>query len=179
MIGSSGTADLGYDNNVMYVSNGVPDTEPPTVRFMNNQSPYGLEQWVDIACSAEDNAGIDWDRTTCPYISGPAYGFNLGAQTFYATAYDLAGHRADASTTLEVRPDYLSMKNLTAQWVSKPGVAKSALAILDGAAKADASGNLKAEAGKLGEYRSLLLAQSGKAITAENAQTLIKFSYGL
>jgi hypothetical protein len=177
-IGSSGTADLGYENNFMTVTNSLPDIEPPTVRFDNNQSPYSLEQWVDIPCIAEDNAGIDWSRTYCPYTSGPAYSFDL-SQTINAIAYDLVGYRADASTTLVVRPDYPSMKNLTAQWISKAGVAKSALGLLESAAKAEARGNANAEAGKLGEYRSLIQAQSGKAITVEFARILMRFSFGL
>ena len=179
MVGSTGTADLGYDNNSANVTTSLPDTEPPTVRFDYNQSPYGLEQWVWINCVAEDNAGIDWDRTTCPTISGPAYTFNLGAQTFSAIAYDLAGYRADGSTTLVVTADYVSMKNLTGQWVTKPSVSKELLKLLDSAATAEARGKFQAEAGKLGEYRSLLKAQSGMAITSEYAQILIKFSYGL
>ena len=47
------------------------------------------------------------------------------------------------------------------------------------AATAEAGGKLQAEAAKLGEYRSLLKAQSGKAVTKAYAQVLIKFSYGL
>ena len=130
-LGGSGTADLGYDNNSANVMTSVADTEPPTVRFDYNESPYGLEQWVSISCVAEDNAGIDWTRTTCPTLSGPAYAFDLGAQTFSATAYDLAGYRADLSTTLVVTTDYVSMKTLTGQWVTKPSVSKELLRLLD------------------------------------------------
>jgi hypothetical protein len=179
LVGSNATADFGYDNNVMNVGSPIEDTEAPTVQFMNNQSPYTMEQWVDIQCVAQDNSAIDWDRSTCPWISGPAYAFNPGLQTYAATVFDLAGHRADASTTLEVIADYRSMRNLTSAWISKAGVLKSALSLLDSAAAADARGNAKAEAGKLAEYRGLLSAQSGKAITFENAQILIRFSYGL
>jgi hypothetical protein len=38
---------------------------------------------------------------------------------------------------------------------------------------------MKAEASNLDSYRSLLRAQTGKAITAENSQTLTTLSYGL
>jgi hypothetical protein len=177
-VASNGTADLA-DNNVVLVATTIADTEPPTVQFMNNQSPYSLEQWVDIQCFVNDNAGIDWAATTCPYISGPAYRFDLGAQTYAATVYDLVGLRADATTTVEVTADYASMKSLTGQWVTKAGVRTSAIALLDSAAAAEARGNARAEAGKLTEYRGLIQAQSGKAIDPESAGVLVRFSYGL
>jgi len=179
LVGSNATADLGYDNNVASVANTIADTEPPTVRYDFNESPYALDEFVYIQCTAEDNAGIDWSRTNCDSIVGPAYTFDPGPHVYTATAYDLAGFQAEGSTTLLVEATYPTMRYLTSLWVTKAGVLKAALSLLDSAAAAEVRGNDKAEAGKLAEYRGLIQAQSGKSITPENAAILVKWATDL
>ncbi|KRT63946.1 MAG: hypothetical protein XU10_C0006G0093 [Chloroflexi bacterium CSP1-4] len=44
----------------------------PTVEFVNNESPYAVDETITISCAAADNVGIDRERTDCPSITGPA-----------------------------------------------------------------------------------------------------------
>jgi hypothetical protein len=178
-LNGSSTADLGYDNNGATAEFPVEDLEPPTIRFDGNAGTYRLTDGVYIPCIAEDNAGIDWSRTTCPWTVGAAYEFNLGVTTVSATAYDTAGYRADASTTFEVVADYASVRWLTEQWTTKASIRKELLVILATAERAQARGNAKAEASALADYRSLVKAQSGKAIDPANAAVLTRVSFGL
>ena len=178
-LNGSSTADFGFANNVASIGLPIADLEAPIVRFDGNANVYGILDFVWIQCVAEDAGGIDWSRTSCPSAVGPAYDFALGPQTLEATAYDLAGQRADASTTFDVRADYQAMRILTEQFVTKAGVLKDLLALLGAAARADARGNARAEAGALADYRSLLQAQSGKAVDPAAAATLSRLSAGL
>lgn len=178
-LNGSQTADLVYENNVASAGLPVEDLEPPTIRFDNNAGTYGLLDFVWIPCLAEDNAGIDWSRTTCPWTTGAGYEVGIGSHTVSASAYDLAGYHAEASTTFGVVADYASVRLLTQWWVTKAGVARELLSMLDAAARAEARGNEKGEAGALADFRSLVKAQSGKAIDPTNATTLIQVSFGL
>ncbi len=69
------------------------------------------------------------------------------------------------------------MTNLTKAWVGKAGVAAQLTPYLDAAARAEARRTTKADAGNLESYRTLIRAQSGKAISQDDAATLITFSY--
>jgi beta-glucosidase len=81
------------------------DTTKPVVAFSGNAGTYTPFQTVSIHCSATDpspGSGIDPSATSCADVSGPAYSFGLGPHTFNATATDLAGNTATASTTFTV-----------------------------------------------------------------------------
>ena len=81
------------------------DTAAPTITFAGNAGTYTPFQTVSIQCSATDpspGSGIDPSATSCADINGPAYSFGLGQHTFNATATDLAGNSASASTTFTI-----------------------------------------------------------------------------
>jgi hypothetical protein len=104
----------------------------------------------------------------------------LGARTELAANLREWDRLIDAlTTTFDVVATCPPMRNLTSLWVSNAGIAAQLVNDLDAASRAEACGNLKAEAGNLASYRALLRAQSGKAITDTNAQMLITFSYAL
>lgn len=155
----------------------APDAVPPTVAYTGNAGTYAVDEQVDITCTATDNIGVVW--TDCANIDGLAWTFGLGSHPYSASATDAAGNTGYGSTTFDVIATYPSMTNLTNEWVLNAGVAKQLASILAAAARAEARGNLKAEASILGEYRALLRAQSGKAITAAHAKILADLSYGL
>jgi regulation of enolase protein 1 (concanavalin A-like superfamily) len=81
------------------------DTTKPVVTYSGNAGTYTPFQTVSIHCSATDptpGSGIDPASTSCADVTGPAYSFGLGPHTFNATAKDLAGNSATASTTFTV-----------------------------------------------------------------------------
>jgi regulation of enolase protein 1 (concanavalin A-like superfamily) len=81
------------------------DTTKPVVSYTGNAGSYTPFQTVSIHCSAVDpspGSGIDAAATHCTDVDGPAYSFGLGSHTFTATAQDLAGNTASATTTFTV-----------------------------------------------------------------------------
>ncbi len=110
------------------------------------------------------------------------FGWELGpgAFVFAASASDAAGNGPVVeAVSFSVAATYPSMVNLTRQWVTKPGVAKDLVGLLNGAATAEARNQLQDEASKLAQYRALLAAQSGKGVPPDKAVLLSMFSMGL
>jgi hypothetical protein len=94
------------------------DRTAPTVGYTGNAGSYGVDATVDIACSASDAlSGIDAAATHCESISGPAYAFALGTNTFSAAAADVAGNTASATTSFEVRVAPGGLGNLTTRFI--------------------------------------------------------------
>jgi hypothetical protein len=150
------------------------DTTPPTITYGAHPATYTVDETVSITCAASDAMGIAW--TTCVDMRSAAWQLGPGTHVLSATATDNAGNVATESTSFEVRVTYPAMDVLTAQLVSKPGVAAQLIGYLDAAAKAEAKGNLKAEASNLESYRSLLAAQTGKAVGRAEADALAALS---
>lgn len=155
----------------------VVDTTPPVVAWDSHPAVYTVADAIDIGCTATDAVGVV--STTCEAISGFGWSLGIGTHSRSATATDAAGNVGSASTSFAVVVTYASLKELTARWVSKPGVLRDLLALLDSAAAAEARGQLTAEAGKLADYRALLAAQAGKSIPAARAELLGTLSRGL
>lgn len=151
------------------------DATPPTIAYSGNAGTYTVDQIVNITCSASDNlSGIASD--SCQNIVGPAYSLPLGANTFSATATDVAGNVGSGSTTFTVKVTGASLGALVQSFVSQPGVASSMLAKLRAAEAAAARGNASAKAGAIGAFINEVQAQSGKTLTAEQAATLIRLA---
>ena len=74
---------------------------------------------------------------------------------------------------LDVETTFADLRRLTRQYVTRVGVASSLIAKLNAAEKAEERGDLEAKAGALGAYINELGAQSGKTLTAEQAEFLI------
>jgi hypothetical protein len=155
----------------------VVERVPPEIIYSDNAGVYAVNEPVAITCTATDNHQLVW--ADCVDITGPAWAFGLGTHTYSASARDWSGNTGSGSTSFDVIVTYPSLSSLTSEWVTKDGVTTGLLGMLNAAARAEARGNVKAEANILEEYRSLLLAQSGKSIAEESAQTLVDLSYGL
>ncbi|MBD0382881.1 alginate lyase family protein [Paenibacillus sp. WST5] len=156
-------------------------TAPSIVFDVVDGTEFAIDQPVKIGCEATDDlSGIA--TTTCELIKVPAYELGLGEHTFSASASDQAGHATNASITVIVTVDYDSLARLTRMWFEESGhgdVAASLIEKLD-AAKASANrGNAKAKEGQLGAFVNQAKAQSGKAITAEQADLLVSFAAAL
>jgi uncharacterized protein YegL len=77
------------------------DATKPTVTYAGNAGTYALNETVAITCTPEDNlSGVA--SSTCSPISGPAYSFGGGAESFSATATDNAGNVGTGSTSFTV-----------------------------------------------------------------------------
>jgi hypothetical protein len=158
-------------------SNGVTimrDASAPLIAFSGATS-YAVNQTVSISCSATDpTSGIA--TQSCPGASGAAYTFALGTNTLTASATNGAGLTATASLSFSVTLDYASLADLTADFVTKPGVANALNEMLAAAASAPTA---TARAALLRAYVNLVRAQTGKAISPEHAAVLIALAASL
>lgn len=83
---------------------------------------------------------------------------------------------ADVSQSFTVNITYERMNSLINAFVNNPGVAKSMISKLD---NASAAKNSNAKDGMIGAFINEVQAQTGKAITQENAATLITLAKAL
>ena len=151
------------------------DRTAPVVTYTGNQGTYTVDETVAITCSATDAlSGIA--STTCADINGDAFTFALGANTFFATAVDLAGNTAGASVTFTVVVTEGSLCNLTQRFSSKPQTANALCTKLDEAAHAPTP---EARAGKIQAFLNELAAKTGKDFSAVDAAILANLAQAL
>jgi Bacterial alpha-L-rhamnosidase C-terminal domain/Bacterial alpha-L-rhamnosidase 6 hairpin glycosidase domain len=125
------------------------DTTEPVVGYTGNAGTYTPFQTVSIQCTATDpspGSGIDPSATSCADVNGPAYSFGLGPHTFNATATDLAGNTASASTTFTVTTSGC-LASTTGPLTVRPGqsVCVAPGATVTGPLTVNAGGSLYAE----------------------------------
>lgn len=151
------------------------DATDPTVTYTGNAGSYDISDEVAITCSASDaTSGVA--TTTCGDITGPAYAFDLGSNTFSAIATDNAGNVGSGSTTFEVTASVEGLGALVEAFVSNAGVANSLRAKLRAAARAK---NVNARNGALNAFINQVNAQSGKKVNAADADLLIALANAL
>ena len=154
------------------------DVTPPTIGYSSHAAEYAVDQHVSIACTATDaESGIA--SNTCAPIEGDAYAFGLGEHTFSATATDIAGNTASASTSFSVTVTFGGLSNLTRRFVTSSKVADALVKDLRDAEEARAKGNARQAEAKLNDYRRGVQAQVGKSITGERGSILIGLSQAL
>jgi len=153
----------GFDNNseAPQARRVQIDWTAPTVTFSGNAGTYTVDQMVNIACTATDSlSGVA--SSTCRTISGPAYAFNLGSNTFSASAADVAGNTGIGSTSFTVQVTSDSLANLTQRFESKKGVAHALI--------------VKLQHGQLGAYMHQVTAESGKSLTTDQGAVLLRLA---
>jgi hypothetical protein len=106
----------------------------------------------------------------CTPESGSA--FVVGTTTVTCTATDVSGNTATATFNVTVQNTFDSLCRVTKLAVAKQGIAHSLCVKLEGAAASAARGDVSAMNGKLNAYVNELEAQSGKALTAQQASDL-------
>jgi hypothetical protein len=154
------------------------DSTPPSIAYAGNADTYTVDQSVAIACTASDNlSGLA--SNTCADISGPAYSFSLGANTFSAVATDQAGNQGSSSTTFSVRVSYDSLCALTQRFVAKANKAKPLCQELKNAERAEARADSKAKANHLAAYRSKVEKERNSTLTHSEADTLRRLAAAL
>jgi DNA/RNA endonuclease G (NUC1)/methionine-rich copper-binding protein CopC len=153
----------------------ITDATAPTVTYTGNLGTYALTDAVNIHCAATD-IGSGVVSTTCADITGPAYQFQAGLNTFGATATDAAGNVGTGSTSFTVVVTFADLQALVRQFSTNAGVANGLNAKLDAASHAP---NSNAKAGQLGAFQNQVNAQTGKALTVAQAAILLRFVQAL
>lgn len=151
------------------------DKTAPNLSFSGNAGSYTLDQTVRIACAIADPlSGIaDVD---CPAVNAPAASIGVGTHTLTATAVDNAGNIATVTTTFQIAMTHDALCALAEQFSDNPGIANSLCSKLEAAEAAAARGQQQAAANMLNAFKNAVAAQSGKALTAEEAATLTEFA---
>jgi hypothetical protein len=93
------------------------DDTPPSVTYDGNAGTYTVDQQVAITCHAAD-ALSGMASSTCVDVTGPAYSFALGQNTFSASATDAAGNTGTGNTSFTVVADPASIATLAMQFVA-------------------------------------------------------------
>ncbi|HEX2911931.1 MAG TPA: hypothetical protein VH186_14075, partial [Chloroflexia bacterium] len=151
------------------------DATKPTVTYIGNAGTYTIDQTVNITCQASDNlSGVA--SNTCANISGPAYSFATGNNSFSATATDNAGNTGNGSTGFTVKATFDSLCTLSRQFSTDPSVAQGLCDKLAAAKAAAAAGDTKTKNNNLNAFRQQVAAQSGKALTGQQATILTNLS---
>jgi hypothetical protein len=151
------------------------DTYPPTITYAGNTSPYTVDQQIQITCAAADQtglSGVDPATNTCQTISGPAYEFTIGTNSYSAQAYDLAGNKGTGSTSFIVKVTTTSLCTLTGRFESTATAALIPCRLL--ARVAVTSGTARTTLIK--EYQALIKAQSGHSLTAADVTILTRLA---
>lgn len=147
------------------------DKTAPTVTFSGNAGSYSIGQTVQITCSATD-ALSGLASATCPEVSGAAIDLGPGTHTLEATATDRAGNTTVETATFEITVTYDGLCELARSYSGNPGVANSLCAKLASAQASAERGQTDSAAGMIAAFKNEVAAQSGKALTAQQAATL-------
>jgi probable HAF family extracellular repeat protein len=152
------------------------DSTPPVVTYSGNAGTYSVDQTVNITCTASDNlSGVA--SSTCEPITGPAYTFTIGVNTFSATATDVAGNVGSAMTSFTVKVTYIGLCNLTKQFVANDLAADLMCLTLDAAEAAQACGDSRLKSLSLELYQAeVRAAEQQKLVSSSNGATLIRLS---
>jgi hypothetical protein len=148
------------------------DKTAPTISFSGNTGSYDVDQTVAITCSATDTLSGVAD-TSCPdVVNMPAWQLGLGSHGYDANATDNAGNSGTASTAFVVTVDYDSLCALTSSFSTSTDVTQGLCDKLAAAKAAAARGQAKTKSNILGAFDKQVDAQSGKALTAQQAALL-------
>jgi hypothetical protein len=153
------------------------DSVAPVVAYTGNAATYTVDQTVSIHCDASDpTPGSGLASDTCSDVSAPAYTFALGENTLSATAEDVAGNLGSGSTTFTVIVTFGSLRVLVARFSVNPDVTQGLNDKLTAAEKAKTEA---ARDGQLRAFASQVDAQTGKALTEDQAQILLRLAEAL
>ncbi|HEX7103831.1 MAG TPA: hypothetical protein VF201_14395, partial [Nitrolancea sp.] len=154
------------------------DATAPTIVYSGNQGSYDITATVTITCTASDNlSGVA--TTDCQNISAPAYTFAVGSNTVSSSVTDVAGNTAGGSVTFTITESADSLTTLTKQFVSNPTLARQLSAPLGGIALANRINSPSMKQAYLNVYIMLVNQQRGRALTNQEADTLIRLAKGL
>ena len=156
------------------------DRTAPALAFTGGGS-YTVDQTVQVRCTASDAlSGLEADPCEGALVSDAAWNLPLGTTELPLQVMDRAGNVTSARASVTVRVTFDSLDTLSRGWVTgDSGLANSLSALLDQGRSAAERGNAMAASNQLAAYRNHVAAQSGKAIPAERAATLIRLAEAL
>jgi uncharacterized protein YegL len=151
------------------------DASAPTIAFAGNAGTYNINQTVAITCQAADaGSGIDAAHTTCANVSGNVFALGIGAHTVNATATDLLGNHATASTTFTYVVNCDGIIGLFEQWVAEKS-GKPEGTKLNKICVAAAKGNPIAKFIEIAAFAVELNSRAASGLTADKRQVLLQF----
>ncbi len=156
------------------------DRTAPALAFSGGGS-YTVDQTVEVRCTASDAlSGLESDPCDGALVSDSAWNLPLGTTELPLQVSDRAGNVTSERASVTVRVTFDSLCTLSRGFVAgDAGLASSLCATLDAGRSAEERGNAVAVSNQLGAYRNHVAAQSGKAISAERAATLIRLAEAL
>jgi hypothetical protein len=152
------------------------DQADPVVTFTGART-YTVDETVAVHCAASDpDPGSGVASDTCPAdIAGPAYTFALGDHPLSATATDVAGNQGSGSAKFTIVVTFASLKNLVTLFSTSADVTSGLNDKLDAASKA----KNPARTNNLNAFANQVRAQTGKALTADQAAVLLRLADAL
>jgi hypothetical protein len=154
------------------------DATSPVVIYSGNAGAYTIDQAINISCTATDNlSGLATNG--CQNISGPATDFIVGANSYSATATDIAGNSGNTTVSFTVAVTAESLSNLTTQYASNSRLARRLNAPLGMVELAERMHNPRMKASAVNSYILLINTQRGRGLTGQEADTLIALVHAL
>lgn len=143
----------------------IDRTAPALV--LSGTGGYTVDQTVEVSCTASDAlSGLALDPCEAPLVSDAAWNLPLGTTTLPLHASDKAGNVTSAQASVTVRVTADSLCTLSRRFAEgHTGLGTSLCAMLD--------------AGRVNAYQNHVAAQSGKALTPEQAATLSRLAGAL
>ncbi|MFD0694327.1 OmpL47-type beta-barrel domain-containing protein [Paenibacillus sp. GCM10027628] len=161
------------------------DLTPPQVQI-HGAASYTIDQDIVISCTATDSvSGVTYSSCNTPLLQAKAYTLAPGVHTVTATAEDAAGHRQTVNFSFTVSATFESISTLTGSFVAETGVngadgiANALQKKLDNAKAKALEGKGAVARNQLDAYINQVSAQSGKALTKEQAATLVRWATSL
>ncbi|MDB4894001.1 MAG: hypothetical protein JWN15_263, partial [Firmicutes bacterium] len=177
---TTGTATDAAGNTASVTVDAVNiDKTAPEVTFAGDRT-YTIDETVTVTCTATDSlSGLAAEPCAAPLVSAPAYRLGPGTHAVSVTATDNAGNTTSAATNYTLSVTYTSLVTLINSLVPNKGLATAFEAALRAAEAADARGNTPAQNAALDAFIHQVQAQSGKALTAEQANLLAAWATAL
>ena len=154
------------------------DTTSPVVTYSGNAGTYRILDTLNITCTATDNlSGV---RTnSCANITGPAYAFVPGINSFSASAEDYAGNASSQSIGFTLKVTTTDLCTLSKRFASNARTGNDLCVPLQIVDLADTTRNPSLHQRSIETYRLLIRTQRGTGLTAQEADTLIRMTQGL
>ncbi|MCM3781665.1 hypothetical protein M3231_01650 [Neobacillus mesonae] len=153
------------------------DKTEPVIEFLG-ETAYELTDMIQIGCSAQDAlSGLSENPCEALVSEAPAYLQGAGTHTVTVSAADEAGNTASASYVFEVIVSYEGIAGLIEQFVIEdPELADRLTDQLMKIKKAEEAGNEGGKKGSLNGFINQVKAKSGKELSEEHAELLIRFA---
>ncbi|WP_238358007.1 putative Ig domain-containing protein [Cohnella zeiphila] len=177
-------ADEASPDNAQSLSVQIDATAPQIA--VTGDTAYTIDRQVEIACQATDGgSGVASSSCDAPLADEPAYTLEPGPHTVQAQATDAAGNSGSSELTYSVFASFDSLSALTGSFLEATGASgwegvATALQAKLSEAKAKADAHQGAEARELlNAYDNQVNAQSGKKLSAEQAEALVRWAQWL